>query len=132
MLFSGDIGQGVSQAFTQLEKVAKAVNSGTFTVNQENVLAAARIIDAQADSLREKVRDIEDDLTVVAPGNDEVSLRTAQAWNDLLVQNDDSYRIRIMEYVAGLRRLAVQLGDTARSYGYSEDEISAAYGQPSA
>ncbi len=132
MLFSGDIGQGVSQAFTQLEKVAKAVNSGTFTVNQENVLAAARIIDAQADSLREKVRDIEDDLTVVAPGNDEVSLLTAQAWNDLLVQNEDSYRIRIMEYVAGLRRLAVQLGDTARSYGYSEDEISAAYGQPSA
>ena len=132
MHFSGEISQGVSQAFTQLEKVSKAVNSGTFTVNKDNVLGAAKIIDAQADSLMEKIRDIEDDLSVVPPGNDDVSLRMAKAWNDLLVRNDDSYRLRIVEYVASLRRLAVQLGDTARSYGYSEDEISAAFGQPSA
>jgi hypothetical protein len=132
MLFSGDIGQGVSQAFSQIEKVAKAVNSGTFTVNQENVLAAARIIDAQAESLQEKLRSAVGDLRLEAPGNDDVSIRMASAWNDLLLNNDDSYRQRIGEYVASLARLAGQLGDVARSYGYSEDDISAAFGSTSA
>lgn len=132
MHFSGDISQGVSQAFTQLEKVSSAVNSGTFTVNRDNVLGAAKIIEDQADFLQEKVKTIGRDLRVTPPGNDEVSLRMANAWNDLLVENDDSYRVRIVEYVAGLRRLAVQLGDTARAYGFSEDEISAAFGQSSA
>lgn len=132
MHFSGEISQGVSQAFTQLEKVSKAVNSGTFTVNHENVLAAAKIVEAQADALQEKVRSIRQDLRIEPPGDDYVSTRMALAWNDLLVDNDDSYRNRIMEYIAGLRRLSVQLGDSARSYGYSEDEISAAFGQPSA
>jgi hypothetical protein len=122
----------VSQAFTQLEKVSSAVNSGTFTVNRDNVLAAAKIVEAEADALQEKVRSIRKDLRVEPPGDDDVSIRMASAWNDILVDNDDSYRNRIMEYIAGLRRLSVQLGDSARSYGYSEDEISAAFGQPSA
>jgi hypothetical protein len=132
MHFSGEISQGVSQAFTQLEKVSSAVNSGTFTVNRDNVLAAAKIVEAEADALQEKVRSIRKDLRVEPPGDDDVSIRMASAWNDILVDNDDSYRNRIMEYIAGLRRLSVQLGDSARSYGYSEDEISAAFGQPSA
>jgi len=132
MHFSGVISQGVSQAFTQLEKVSSAVNSGTFTVNHENVLAAARIIDAQADALHQKFRSAVDDLWLEAPGNDDVSLRVSAAWNDLLLNNEDSYRQRIDEYVASLRRLAGQLGDAARSYGYSEDEVSAAFGSTGA
>lgn len=132
MHFSGEISQGVSQAFTQLEKVSKVVNSGTFTVNHENVLAAARIIDAQADALQQKLRGAADALWLESPGNDDVSVRMAAAWNDLLLNNDDSYQVRINEYVASLRRLAGQLGDAARSYGYSEDEISAAFGSASA
>jgi hypothetical protein len=132
MHFSGEISQGVSQAFTQLEKVSSAVNSGTFTVDKDNVLAAARIIDAQADALQEKLRDAVENLKLEPPGNDAVSIRMAAAWNDLLLGNDDSYRHRIGEYVASLSRLAGQLSDAARSYGYSEDEISAAFGSTSA
>lgn len=132
MLFSGDIGQGVTQAFTQLEKVAKAVNSGTFTVNHENVLAAARIIYSQAEALHDNLREFGYRLRIAPPGKDDVSVLMTKAWNDLLVENDDSYHQRVTDYVTGLRRLATQLGDAATAYGYSEDEIQAAFGAASA
>ncbi len=62
-------------------------------------------------------------LRIDPPGDDDVSTRMSLAWNDLLVGNDDSYKNRVKEYIAGLRKLAVQLGDTAKSYGYTEEEI---------
>jgi hypothetical protein len=132
MLFSGEIGQGVSQAFTQIDKVSRAVTGGTFTVNRDNVLAAARIIDSQADDLKETLIAATDGLRIEPPGEDEVSIRMARAWNDLLVSNEDSYQNRVRDYLAALRSLAAQLGDSARAYGYSEDDIQAAYGNPSA
>ena len=132
MHFSGEISQGVSQAFTQLEKVSRAVSGGTFTVNRDNVLAAARIIDAQAASLQKNWREAADGLRIEPPGEDEVSVRMASAWNDLLISNEDSYQNRVADYILALRNLAKQLGDTARSYGLSEDDIQAAFGNPSA
>lgn len=132
MHFSGEISQGVSQAFTQLEKVSRAVTGGTFTVNRDNVLAAAKIIQAQADDLQANWMDSIKGLRITPPGDDEVSVRTAKAWNDLLVFNDDSYQNRVRDYIDALQRLAVQLGDSARSYGYSEDDIQAAFGNQSA
>lgn len=132
MLFSGEISQGVSQAFTQLEKVSRAVTGGTFTVNRDNVLAAARIITTQADELDEAWVTAAGGLRIVPPGGDEVSVRMTSAWNDLLVGNEDSYKNRVNDYITSLRNLAIQLGDTARSYGYSEDDIQTAFGNPSA
>jgi hypothetical protein len=52
----------------------------------------------------------------------------ATAWNDRLVK-DDSYSNRINDYIVGLRKLAVQLGDTTKIYGHTEDQISTAFGQ---
>lgn len=127
MYLAGDVGRGVTAAFQQIEKATKGITSGTFTVNRDNVLAAARIIESTADKLHDRCKDIEHDLWVQPPGNDDVSLLMAEAWNAILLEDDDSYHMRIRDYVAGLRRLAVQLGDTARAYGYSEDEIEAAF-----
>ena len=123
----GEFGSGISEAFRQLDRATQAASSGTFTVTKDNVLAAARIIETQADALFRRAKDAVRDLRIEPPGGDDVSTRIAPAWNDRLVFDDDSYANRIMEYVGGLRKLAVQLGDTAKSYGYTEDQIEAAF-----
>lgn len=127
MYLAGDIGRGINAAFKQVNEATRNLGSGTFTVNKDNVLAAARIIESQADALKDRVVRLRRELEVNPPGNDQVSIRMAAAWNDILLGDEDSYRNRITEYIVGLRRLAVQLGDTARAYGYSEDEIEAAF-----
>ncbi len=128
-MYLADVGRGISDAFKQVDKVNRNIGSGTFTVNRDNVLAAGRIISSQADTLRERFAGIRRDLRIEPPGNDDVSVRMAAAWNDLLINNDDSYRSRIGEYIEGLRKLADRLEDTARAYGISEDEIMAAFGK---
>lgn len=127
MYFAGDIAGGVNNAFEQVEKATRGISSGTFTVTKDNVLAAGRIIESQADSLRERLRLSQRDLRVDPPGGDDVSIRIAPAWNDRLMDDDDSYANRVGEYVAALKKLAVQLGDTAKAYGYTEDQITAAF-----
>jgi hypothetical protein len=123
----GDYGRGINQAFWQVDQANKGVSSGTFTVTKDNVLAAARIVENEAAALHRLTRDAWRDLKIDPPGGDDVSTRIAPAWNDRLVGDDDSYASRIMEYVGGLRRLAVQLADTAKAYGYTEDQIEAAF-----
>ncbi|MBC6446742.1 hypothetical protein [Actinokineospora xionganensis] len=102
--------------------------SGQFVVNHDNVLAAAKIIQTQADSLGDLVREARSDLRVDQPGEDIVSTKVAEAWNDLLLSNDDSYVARIGDYVAGLNNLVQQLTDSAKTYGYNEQDIAAALG----
>lgn len=128
-MFLEDVARGVESAFQAVAKANSAITSGTFTVNRDNVLAAARIIENQADALFDLWRDNVKNLRVDPPGNDDVSTAMAEAWNDRLVRDDDSYKNRVRDYVTGLKKLAVQLGDTAKAYGYSEDEISAAFGR---
>ncbi|WP_291409413.1 PE domain-containing protein [Actinophytocola sp.] len=127
MQIIGDFGRGISEAFSQVEKATRGVTSGTFTVDQHNVLAAAKIIEGQADALRETWRNARRDMRIDPPGSDDVSTRIASAWNDRLLAADDSYANRVLEYITGLKKLAVQLGDTAKAYGYTEDQIEAAF-----
>jgi hypothetical protein len=128
MYLAGDMARNVEAALQKAELATRGIASGTFTVNSDNVLAAGRIIETQADALYDLWRDNVRDLRVEAPGSDDVSVRMAEAWNDRLVNDDDSYKNRVNDYVIGLRKLAVQLGDAAKAYGYTEDEISAAFG----
>jgi hypothetical protein len=128
MYLAGDIASGVNAAFQQAQQAMSAITSGTFTVTKDNVLAAGRIIESQANALQIVWRERGRALRVLPPGKDDVSVRMAKAWNDVLVDNQDSYYNRIREYVLGLKKLAVQLGDTAKAYGYTEDEIAAAFG----
>lgn len=127
MQIMGDFGRGISEAFRQVDEATQGVSSGTFTVTQHNVLAAARIIESQADALFHRLKSSQRELFIEAPGTDDVSLRVAPAWNDRLVEDDDSYAHRVAEYITSLKKLAVQLGDTAKAYGYTEDQIEAAF-----
>lgn len=108
-------------------KAPQAVGSGSFTVNRDNVLGAATIIQSQAVELRDTLQERRWDLEIPPPGDDEVSVRMAAAWNDRLLNDEDSYANRIALYAVSLDRLVQQLSDTAKAYGYSEEEIAAAY-----
>jgi hypothetical protein len=132
MSFIEDVTASVEAAFQAVQRATSAITSGTFTVNKDNVLAAGRIIESQADALFALWNDGTRELRIDPPGNDEVSVAMAGAWNDRLVFDGDSYANRIKDYVVGLKKLAVQLGDTAKAYGYSEEEISAAFGNKGA
>jgi uncharacterized protein YutE (UPF0331/DUF86 family) len=132
MYLAGDMSRGVEAALRKAELATRGIASGTFTVNRDNVLAAGRIIESQADALFDLWKDRVEDLRIDPPGTDEVSIRMANAWNDRLVEDEDSYKNRVKDYVIGLRKLAIQLGDAAKSYGYTEDEISAAFGKQGA
>lgn len=132
MYLAGDVGRDVQAALHKADLATRAITSGTFTVNRDNVLAAGRIIESQAEALMDIWKRRSRDLAIEAPGEDDVSIRMAQAWNELLYNSDDSYRNRIKDYIIGLRKLAVQLGDTAKAYGFSEEDISAAFGNKGA
>jgi hypothetical protein len=132
MYLAGDIASGVNAAFQQAQQAMSAITSGTFTVTKDNVLAAGRIIESQADALQKVWRERRHDLRIQPPGTDDVSVRMAKAWNEVLVDNDDSYDTRIRDYVLGLKKLAVQLGDAAKTYGFTEDQIATAFGKKGA
>jgi hypothetical protein len=127
MQIMGDFGRGINEAFRQVDQATQGITSGTFTVDQHNILAAARIIEAQADALFETWRNARRDMRIDPPGSDDISTRIAPAWNDRLLADDDSYANRVREYITGLKKLAVQLGDTAKAYGFTEDQIDAAF-----
>jgi hypothetical protein len=61
-------------------------------------------------------------------GQDLVSEAATGEWAKILVSNDDSYSKRIAQYIDGLGKLADQLKTAAKQYGFTEDEITAAFG----
>ena len=97
-------------------------------VNHDNVLAAAKIIQTQVDALFDVLRLRGEELPVVPAGNDRVSIEVANAWNDRLIGADDSYASRVALYVESLQKLVTQLRDSAKQYGFSEEDIATSFG----
>ncbi len=121
----------IADAFQQVDQLnaTMAQTSGTFTVTPANVLAAAKIIQSQALALQDKLDAARFDLLVEAPGTDDVSTKIAPAWNDLLLHRDDSYANRVQDYVSGLTKLAEACAASAKSYGYTDDQVADALGK---
>ncbi|MFC5285649.1 hypothetical protein ACFPM7_01170 [Actinokineospora guangxiensis] len=107
-------------------------NSGRFVVNEDNILAAGKIIQAQIDALKDRLDDSKGDLRVVPPGSDRVSGLVAEEWNKRLIDDEGSYAVRVDSYIVGLENLVTQLRESALGYGYNEEEITAALGAKSA
>jgi hypothetical protein len=127
MQLMGDFGRGINEAFREVDAATRGVTSGTFTVNQHNILAAAHIIDSQAEALFERWNNARQDMRIDPPGSDDVSTRMSQAWNDRLLADDDSYANRVLQYIGGLKKLGEQLKDSAKAYGFTEHQIEAAF-----
>lgn len=111
-----------------LNFVPAAAPTATLTVNHDNVLAAAKIIQAQIDVLMDAIRLHGPALRIEQAADDPVSIDAAMAWNARLVDNEDSYANRINEYLNSLNMLMSQLRDSAKTYGFSEQDITGTFG----
>ena len=101
--------------------------AANITVNHDNVLHAAQIIQNVLDAEGAQIRANLPMLRVLAPGEDPISVQAAQAWNEHLVGGADSYTVRVEQYLQNLQELVTNLVASARTYGYSEDQIADAF-----
>jgi ribosomal protein L10 len=105
--------------------------AASITVNQSNVLQAAKIIN---DVLNNEGRNVQQNLarlSVAPPAQDVVSVQAAEQWNARLVTDPDSYANRVNEYLQSLQTVADNLRATAAQYGYTEQQIADAFKQVS-
>lgn len=129
----GAIGRAVGEMFAAEKRLTESMAGGPgagqkFTVTKETVLQAGKIIDTQLDVLRRAYRDSIDDLRVQLGGADDVNQDIAAAWNDRLVDSDNSYGARVAGYLKSLEGLVDQLRAAAIQYGHTEEEVKAAMG----
>jgi hypothetical protein len=102
--------------------------TATLKVNHDNVLAAAKVIQTQIDSLSDVVNLNVQSLIIEPAAGDPVSVDVANAWNHRLLAADDSYAARITEYLDSLRKVMTQLHDSAKTYGFNDQDIAASFG----
>ncbi|HEX5401149.1 MAG TPA: PE domain-containing protein [Pseudonocardiaceae bacterium] len=124
-VLSASTGAGLGAETT----VPQAAN---ITVNHDNVLKAAKIIQDALDTEGQQIRSNLPMLQVMAPGEDQISVQAAQAWNNHLVGGADSYTVRVEQYLRSLQNLVSNLITSAKQYGYSDQQIADAFGQTGA
>jgi hypothetical protein len=96
----------------------------SITVNKDNVLRAAKIIQDALDNEGQQIRSNLPMLRVIAPGGDQISVQAAAAWNARLTGDADSYSVRVEQYLQSLQTLVDNLVTSARQYGYSDQQIA--------
>lgn len=99
------------------------------SVNHDNVLQAASIIQNALDNEGQQIRSNLPMLRVIAPGRDQISVQAAQAWNDRLVGGADSFSVQVEQYLQSLQNLVNNLVASAKQYGYTEQQITDALNQ---
>lgn len=118
------LGAIVSDAGGALRRASEGVK---ITVDQDNIMAAARIIEAEAAHFRRQVLARAQDMAVTAMGGDPVSREVALVLTGKLVANADSYVNRCLDYATMLHTLAESLTEAARTYGFTEDQVRAQF-----
>lgn len=130
----GAVGAAVSalrSASAFLDGLTSGPSTQGFHVNKDNVLKAGTIIEGQSDSLKRALIKAKKELEVHvdAASAGEVSANIASLWNRRLMTDDDSYVGRITAYVTSLDNLSAQLKESAKNYGYTDDEIHTVFGK---
>lgn len=130
----GVIGAAVSafhSASNFLDGLMAGPSTQSFHVNKDNVLKAGAVIQDQASLLSQAVARARYTLRVHVDGQTagEVSANIAALWNRRLTTDDDSYLGRIEKYVESLDHLAAQLKESAKQYGFTEEEITTVFGK---
>ena len=107
--------------------IRRATQGVRLTVNPDNVLEAARIVEIEAVHFRAQVMARAEHLKVQPMGGDPVSKEAARVLTNKLIDGPDSYVKRCLQYADMLERLARQLGESAKTYGYAEDVITSQF-----
>lgn len=133
-LAGGAVGAAVSafhSASAFLDGLTSGPSTQSFHVNKDNVLKAGAVIQDQAEVLKRELKNAKRRLLVHVDGQSAgmVSADIAALWNRRLTTDDDSYVGRIEQYVETLDALAVQLKESAKQYGFTDEEISTVFGK---
>jgi hypothetical protein len=99
-----------------------------FVVDKDNVLRIGGAFRDEAERLRRRVEGYAERMLTRPALGDPASQDFAAALNGRLVHDTDSYLNRARAYVAELRGVADQCAATALAYGYTEEQITAAFG----
>lgn len=102
-------------------------SSQKFEVKKETILQSGKIIRDQAEALLVKLGTAQGKLWVNVDG--EINQKIAAAWNSRLVVGEESYAGRVRQYIDSLNSLSEQLRDAATQYGFTDDEVKAAFGE---
>ncbi|MFI6098573.1 hypothetical protein ACIA8G_23710 [Lentzea sp. NPDC051213] len=130
----GAIGAAVS-AFHTASAFLDGLTSGpatqSFHVDKDNVLKAGTVIQDQADVLKRALISAQRKLEVHVNADSAgvVSANIAALWNRRLTTDEDSYVGRIVQYVESLENLAIQLKESAKQYGFTDEEITTVFGK---
>ncbi len=126
---TGSFATGVGAFLNEvIQAIPTTPPNATLTVNHDNVLAAAKIIQTQIDALSDAFSQNAPALRIDNSAEDPVSRDAARAWNHRLVGADDSYAARIQQYLESLNKVAAQLRDSAKTYGFNDQDIAATFG----
>jgi hypothetical protein len=104
-----------------------APTAASLKFNKDNVLQVGHIVRIAVDEARAKVQDLASYMQVRPCGEDIVSKEAAKAWNARLTGGPESYAERLLEYIQNVSDLADQLKETAKQYGYTDEEITNAF-----
>ena len=96
----------------------------SFRVHEGNVMEAARIVMAEAERFRRRIESHRAGLRVYPMGGDPVSREAARVLNEKFSGASDSYLERYIDYAEMLEQLARQIGEAARTYGRTEEQIT--------
>ncbi|MGH8966220.1 MAG: hypothetical protein ACRDXB_12950 [Actinomycetes bacterium] len=98
-----------------------------FVVSRDEVLAKYAALLAEADDFRLFLERIRDELLMTPMGGDPVSQDVARAVTDRIRNAQDSYFNVCQQWVDNLYQAAEALAETARQYGYTDEEIAASF-----
>jgi hypothetical protein len=98
-----------------------------FEVSRDEVLAKHAALVAEADDFRLFLERVWDQLFMTPMGGDPVSQDVARAVTDRIRDAEDSYFNVCQQWVDNLYRTAEALAETARQYGYTDEEIAASF-----
>ncbi|PSL55118.1 hypothetical protein B0I31_10575 [Saccharothrix carnea] len=129
----GAVGKAVGEMFKAEKRLTDTMAAGPaggeqFQVSKETVLDAGKIIQNQVEALWTSYSAAVRDLRVNLNGLDTVNKDIAEAWNERLIDHDDSYSKRVEQYIDSLVGLVEQLRAAAKQYGHTDEDVVAAMG----
>ena len=96
-------------------------------MQKENVLAIGAAFHAEAERIDGLVSAFAEQVMTRPAMGDPASADYAAALGQLLATNPDSYVARARAYVTELRGVATQCEESARAYGFTDEEIRTAF-----
>lgn len=98
-----------------------------FVVSREDVLSKHAALLAEADDFQLFLDHTWDQLRMEPMGGDPISRDVARAVTDRIRDAEDSYFNVCQQWVDNLYQTAEALAETARQYGYTDEEIASSF-----